>query len=274
MNNIPKVVKTKKIKKEKRTYTKRVKKPLERDGRNYFTDNTQNSILEYVDTDDRNIKQRLYIDEIEPVFKHLIENVVYTFGYSGLANLDSLKEECLMFLLTILAKYDKDKISSRTNTTSKAFAYITVITKNWLYHQSVKQQKMRERNIIFEDIYNFSGSDDNTAYISSEQYDDKLVEFNSAETNIEKQNFDKNFILFTDLCIEENLVSDLNLVKYISSIKELFLKSDNIDIFTKRSINHQIGEISNLSSSEIYICANKFKIKYKEFLNLWNNGEI
>lgn len=245
---------------------KKVKPGIVRSGKNYFTDKTQLSILDFVDSLDRKERETLYTEQLEPVFKHLIENVVFTFGYNNLSDLDSLKEECLVFLLTVLPKFDKDKISPRTNSPSKAFTYITVITKNWLYHESKKQEKIRNRNITFEDIYTHLGED------STVKLSEALVEYNDAEKNIEKQNFNCEFIKFLDKFISES--TDDNLLKYVMSIKELFVNSQNIDIFTKRSINFQICELSGLSSGEIYICANKFKNKYKQFLTEWNNGNV
>lgn len=241
---------------------KKKKVSITRSGNNYFTEKTQLSILEYNQTSDKKIREKLYIEEIEPVFKHLIENVIFTFGYNNLSNLDVLKDECLMFLLSSMNRYDVDKISPKTNTTSKAFTFITVITKNWLYHESVKQEKMRKKNITFEDIYISDSLEEN----------ESLYDFNNADENIEKQNFNKKFIEFLDCSIKESL--DENMCKYVKSIKELFTNCENIDTFTKRFVNFQISELSGLLPNEIYICANKFKTKYKDFLLKWNNGVI
>lgn len=248
--------------KKKEVFEKKPKPAIVRSGKNYFTERTQLSILEYNETDDRKLREKLYIKEIEPVFKHLIENVVFTFGYNSLSNLESLKDECLMFLLSNMNKYDPEKISPKTNTISKAFTYITVITKNWLYHESVKQDKIRKRNITFEDIY----------VSDSLEQSECLYDFNQGDENIERQNFNKKFLEFLDLSIGDSI--DTNMCKYVKSIKELFVNCENIETFTKRFVNFQIAELSGLQSNEIYICANKFKAKYKEFLNRWNNGVI
>lgn len=251
-------------------------KPLCKIGNKYFTDDTQSSILSYVATKDKKEREQLYINKIEPVFLHLIENVVFTFGYNNLADLDSLKNECLIALLSILDKFDENKISVRTKTTSKAFAYITVIAKNWFYQQAKKQEKIKKRNITFEDIYNHTQEDkysDGRVNVKKDvQISHSLLEFNQGDENIEKQNFNTCFIKFLDDCSKNS--DEKNMIKYINSIKDLIINSKNIDIFTKRYINFQIGEMTGLESSDIYICANKFKNKYKEFLTSWNNGVI
>lgn len=257
-----KVEKKPKKNRKKEVFEKKPKAGIVRSGKNYFTEKTQLSILKYNETEDKKIREKLYVKDIEPVFKHLIENVIFTFGYNNLSNLDVLKEECLMFLLSTMNKYNSEKISPKTNTTSKAFTYITVITKNWLFHESKKQEKIRKRNITFEDIY----------VSDSLEESECLYDFNQGDQNIERQNFNTKFLQFLDFSIKES--TDENMSKYVKSIKELFINCEDIDTFTKRFINFQISELSGLQPNEIYICANKFKMKYKEFLSKWNNGDI
>ena len=59
-------------------------------------------------------------DFIGPVFDEMVDKIVYTYKFTTLPNIDALKEECKIWLTTILDKYDPSK-------GSKAFSYFSVV---------------------------------------------------------------------------------------------------------------------------------------------------
>ena len=53
---------------------------------------------------------RNYIVEyIGPAFDELVDKIVYTYKFTTLPNIDSLRDECKIWLTTILEKYDQSK---------------------------------------------------------------------------------------------------------------------------------------------------------------------
>ena len=113
--------------------------------RYYFTKDHENAIVKYALTDDLQIKTELYIEFIEPAFNEMVNKIVYTYKFTTLPNIDSLSEECKLWLTTILDKYDPNK-------GSKAFSYFSVITKNWFIHKVKKISQQNQREVYFEDI--------------------------------------------------------------------------------------------------------------------------
>ena len=75
----------------------------------YFTKDHQDAIVQYAQTKDIKIRTRLYIDLIGPVFDEMVDKIVYTYKFTNLPNVDVLKEECKIWLMTILDKFDPER---------------------------------------------------------------------------------------------------------------------------------------------------------------------
>ena len=93
-------------------------------GRIYFTKDHELAILDYIASEDPKVRNQIYRDIIRPVFVEMISKIVFTYKFTNLPNIVSLKDECEMHLVTILSNFDPAK-------GSKAFSYFSVITKNW-----------------------------------------------------------------------------------------------------------------------------------------------
>ena len=111
----------------------------------YFTKVHENAIIEYSNTDDIKIRTDLYIDYIEPAFSEMVDKIIYTYRFTNLPNIDVLKDECKIWLTTILDKYDPNK-------GSKAFSYFSVITKNWFIHKVRKTNQSNKREVQLDDL--------------------------------------------------------------------------------------------------------------------------
>ena len=109
-----------------RTKTRRKKA---RKGNKYFTKEHEKAIIEYALKKDRKIRTELYVQWIEPAFDEMVDKIVYTYKFNTLPNVDCLKDDCKIWLTTILDKYDP-------NRKSKAFSYFSVITKNWFIQKN------------------------------------------------------------------------------------------------------------------------------------------
>jgi hypothetical protein len=72
---------------------------------------------------------------LQPAFDQMVDKIVFTYKFTTLPNIDILREECKIWLMTVLGKFNPDK-------GSKAFSYFSVITKNW-FIQKVKKNKKK-----------------------------------------------------------------------------------------------------------------------------------
>ena len=82
----------------------------------YFTQEHEDAIVKYCSTDCNKEKTVLYVKWIQPAFNEMVDKIVFTYKFTTLPNIDELRDECKIWLTTILEKYDPNK-------GSKAFCY-------------------------------------------------------------------------------------------------------------------------------------------------------
>jgi len=130
-----------------------IKKKKTRNKNHYFTKVHEQAIIDYTRTNNNVERTRLYIDYIQPAFNEMVEKITYTYKFTSIPNIDSLKEECKVWLTTILDKYDPNK-------GSKAFSYFSVITKHWFIHKLKKNSTKTKKEISYEELIRESDHED------------------------------------------------------------------------------------------------------------------
>ena len=217
---------------------------------NYFTKVHEQAIINYALTEDINLKTQLYIDYIQPAFDEMVDKIVYTYKFSNLPNIDCLKEDCKIWLTTILDKYDVEK-------KSKAFSYFSVITKNWFIHK-VKQNSKRLRREVYIDNVSLAHE---RLVVENEYYNMRL-----------KYEFRQH--LMSEISNWEKLKLKENERKVLNAIKILFDSSEEIEIFNKKAIYLYIREITGLNTKQVVNNLNKMRVRYRSFKKDWDSGEI
>jgi len=219
---------------------------------NYFTKKHEEAILAYVSNDDKKVRTQLYIEFIEPAFSEMVDKIVYTYKFTNLPNIDSLREECKIWLTTILDKFDESK-------KSKAFSYFSVITKNWFIHKIKKNNISLKREVRFDEVV----SDlENSDLSVSHEY----------ENVREDKEFWASF--YQHLNEWEQLKLKEGERKVLNAIKVLFENSQEIEIFNKKAIYLYMREITGLNTKQIVNHLNKLREKYRVFKKEWNEGRI
>ena len=217
----------------------------------YFTKVHEDAIVGYCATDCRAEKSKLYAEFIRPVFNELVDKIVFTFRFTSLPNIDELREECKIWLTTILDKYNPSKGST-------AFSYFSVVTKNWFIAKSKKQQKRIRREIDFSDV----SYRDQMEYLSCEHDYHALedVEFFAC--------------LFKEINRWETLDLKDSERRVLNAVKVLLDNPDEIEIFNKKAIYLYLREITGMNTKQVVRNLNKLRVKYKDFKVKWNKGDI
>ena len=218
----------------------------------YFTQLHEDAIIEYINIEDSERRNYLYNNYIGPVFSEMVDKIVYTYKFTNLPNIDPLKEECKIWLTTIINKYNPDK-------GSKAFSYFSVITKNWFIHKVKKNSKKTRTEVSFEEIIKES---EHEKLSSRNEYDvirNKVEFWNCLMSEIEGWKKNK---------MKEN---ERKVLEAVSIILE---SSENIEIFNKKAIYLYMREITGLKTKQIVLNLNKFRERYRVFAKKWNNGEM
>ena len=229
-------------------YRNMKKKKSKKKSRQYFTQLHEDAILEYISCLD--VKQRnvLYRDIIQPVFWEMINKIVFTYKFTNLPNVDSLKNECEIHLITILSNFDVSK-------GSKAFSYFSVITKNWFIAKVKKTAIQLKRESNFEDISKASETEFLTTY--------------NEYINIREQH---EFMehLWGEIRVWDKQNLKENERKVLEAIKILLTEPDAIEIFNKKAIYLYIREITNLNTKQVLNSLNRFRADYGNFKKKWN----
>ena len=218
----------------------------------YFTHEHENAIIQYSNTTCIRERTELYVKWIQPAFDEMVDKIVFTYKFTNLPNCDHLRDECKIWLMTILDKYDPSK-------GSKAFSYFSVITKNWFIHKVKRQQKRNRREIDYDNI--------------SKSYEEEFLSTTeSYVTHREEDEFWNSFYVELKSWDVENMKE--NDVKVYKAINILFESKEDIDIFNKKAIYLYLREITGLNTKQIVNSLKKFRKKYTTFKQGWENGEL
>lgn len=232
-----------------------VSKDLDGSSNIYFSNITQDAIVRFQGAPSLEDKNKIFTEEISPVFNKLIENIIFTYKFSNLDLVQNLKHECLINLYEALEKFNPDKIS-KSGKPTKAFSYFTVTARNFFLKKIKDLKKTNE----FKTEY-------------SETCEDDLVA-SDIEENVEKNEF---FLLLQDKMREWVEKSEkVNEKKVLNSIIYLFDRLDKDDIiFNKKAFYIYMRALTNgMNSKQIISQIEKIKKKYLLFRKKYENGDV
>jgi hypothetical protein len=215
----------------------------------YFTKYHEDAIVRYVASLDKKEREVLYIKDIAPVLSEMVDKIIYTYKFTTLPNIDCLKEECKVWLVTVLDKFSPDK-------GFKAFSYFSVITKNWFIHRVKKCSLQSKKELIYDEL----------PHEIEQQY------MSVQSTYTERRNADE---FWSELKEEieywasqkEELKPNEELV--LNAIIVLMENVHDIEIFNRKACYLYIRELTNLSSKQIVVHLSKLKERYLEFCSDW-----
>ena len=218
----------------------------------YFTKVHEDAIVQYARTNDRELRSKLYIEYIQPAFDQMVDKIIYTYRFTTLPNINYLKDDCKIWLTTILNKYDPSK-------GSKAFSYFSVVTKNWFIHKVKKTQKRNRTEVFIEDMIN--------------ELEENLVSQES--TYIQKRTEHEFWTsLNTEIDTWDSFMLKENEKKVLMAVRILLDSADEIEIFNKKAIYLYLREITGLNTKQVVNNLNKLRKRYKVFKNKWQSGII
>lgn len=218
----------------------------------YFTQEHEDAIVRYSAIDCKKERTELYIKFIGPVFDEMVDKIVYTYKFNNLPNIDSLKDECKIWLTTILDKFEPSK-------GSKAFSYFSVITKNWFIHKVKKNSKSVKKEVSYEDIMH-------------EAEADNLVTHHPYIRDREDFEFWQHF--WQEITSWEEMKLKETERRVLEAVKILFTRKEELEIFNKKAIYLYMREITGLNTKQIVNNLNKMRARYRVFKRKWEEGKI
>lgn len=216
----------------------------------YFGKEHETAIIAYAKSDSLSERTKLYVELIEPCLSELVDKIVFTYKFTSLPNINSLKEECKIWLTTVLSKYNSSK-------GSKAFSYFSIITKNYFIAKTKKNANQSFKEIQYETLpkeleSRYFSSGDDTIRDAKEFWENLSIEVGTWDEKYSKEHEKK----------------------VLDAIKILMDSVEDIEIFNKKAIYFFLREITGLSTKQIVVHLGKYRRKYKEFKEKWDDGEV
>ena len=231
---------------------KQKKKRRSKNKNYYFTQVHEDAIVKYANTTDQDLRSQLYIEYIQPAFDQMVDKIIYTYRFTSLPNIHYLKDDCKVWLTTILNKYDPSK-------GSKAFSYFSVVTKNWFIHKVKRTQKRNQTEIFMEDVLN--------------ELDENLI---ASDPTYEEVRSEMEFwgSLEGEMDTWDSFMLKENEKKVLMAVRILLDSADTIEIFNKKAIYLYLREITGLNTKQVVNNLNKLRKRYRVFKSKWESGEI
>lgn len=214
----------------------------------YFNGGTQEAIVKYQNEPSKKERDKLYVEEILPAFKKLVENLINIHKFTGMHDTyDELKNDCINFLFETIHKFDA---SRGTN----AFSYFNVVAKNWLIIRTKQKTQRTKKSVSLDDPASLT------------THESLLIE----EHNMLPAQ-DTPFDASNSLEMTVNLLYEIrckvkteNELTCINAIITIFENMDDIDLLNKSAILLYMRELSGLSPKQLTIAMQSIKRRYKK----------
>jgi len=222
--------------------------------KNYFTQDTEDAIVLYNNTEDFKLRSTIYQRDIHYAFFKLTENIIHTFKFyhTEVSNLEHLQHEIITFLLSKIHLFDPTK-------GAKAYSYFGTIVKRWLILYNTKNYNKKIKKVPVDNL-----TKDGSGY---------TYDMDSGKLQDDLSKYIDLFVAHTSENIYE-LFPKKNDAQIADAILELFRKRETIEVFNKKALYIYIREMVDVKTPKITKIADKlhniFKSKYVFYLeNGW-----
>jgi hypothetical protein len=212
----------------------------------YFTQDTENAILEYLSTTDTDKRNKIYNERIAYSFYKLSENIIHTFEFYH-TDTDTIKElihEVTSVLLEKLHLYKQEK--------GKAYSYFGTIVKRYLIVYNDKNYKKLQQHAEIEEI--------------DEDSDIMYDTIRESEEEANPNTFFSQYVQYIDKYLYQLFPKNTD-AKTADAIMELFRKCEMLDVFNKKALYIYIREMTNVSTPQITKITKKLKELYCKLYN-------
>ena len=222
----------------------------------YFTQETEDAIIEYLKTKNQDKRNKIFNEKINYSFHKLAENIIHTFKfyYTEVDTIPELQHEVVAFLLEKLHLYNQNK--------GKAFSYFGTIAKRYLIlYNNANYKKLKDKAPV-------------------EAVDeDKSILIDIVNSNNEPQvdqlpSYLQQFAKYVDANLYV-LFPKQNDARIADAILELFRKNENLDIFNKKALYIYVKEMTEASTPQITKIIKRLKVVYvKKYNEYYEHGRI
>ena len=219
---------------------------------NYFTTETEEYIVKYNTSVDKDYRNKIFSEHIYYPFYKLAENIIHTFKfyYTDVDKIEDLKHEIVSML------YEEKIMKFDPTNGAKAYSYFGTIVKRWLINYNNKNYKKLKQIGSFDDI--------------EESYDQDLdLDSPSGRT---LSNFMNAWIDSIYMKIDDMFIKDTD-IQIADAVLTLFRTRHDLDIFKKKALYIYIREMTDCETPQLTKVITVLKEDFKEnYQKLYDQG--
>jgi hypothetical protein len=205
----------------------------------YFTEETQRAIIDYNNSTDPIVRNRIYEQHIKYPFDKMAENLIHTFKFYHFdIPYEDVKHEVVTHLNEKIHNYQEGK--------GKAFSYFSIVAKNYLIianNSNYDKFKNRDELTVIDERRNV------------------INEVNHQSSKEEKSDFIDLFVEYWDKNLA-NYFSRQKDMMVADAVLELFRTRQNIENYNKKALYILIRERTGVKTQCITKIINILKKKY------------
>jgi hypothetical protein len=112
----------------------------------YFHEEQENAVKEYILTDSRGKRNKIFNSILLPAFTIMIESIIRRYNlHIPNEEFEETFNDTISFLMSKIEHFDPEKISKKTGKNFKAYSYCGTVCKNYLLHKRIEYSKELER---------------------------------------------------------------------------------------------------------------------------------
>jgi hypothetical protein len=226
--------------------------PRKKNSKQYFTQDTENAIIEYNNTEDKLIKDRIYKERIAPAFDKLAEIVYNKWKFTYFDDdPQDVMSEVVAFMIEKIHMYRAGK--------GKAFSYFTIVARNYL---------------ILNNNANYKRYKDTDVMSAMPESWDTENGFREEVRNEDHKTFNQRMLIYWDKHLETYFIKKRD-IQIADAILELFRRAEYIENFNKKSLYLLVREMTGYPTHYITKVVNRMKEKQMELYNEFDKyGDI
>jgi len=207
----------------------------------YFTSDTEEAIIEYLNETDQAKRNKIYNERIWYGFHKLTENIIHTFKfyYTEVDTIADLQHEVTAFLLEKLHLYKQDK--------GKAYSYFGTIAKRYLILYNNNNYKKKKAKV------DPTAADEDEGVLRQLGRDDRKKDI-------------KDFIDYYTEYVDKHMFTLFKKDhdrKVCDAVNILFKRRENLEIFNKKALYIYIREMTGVETPVITKVTKVLKKLYK-----------
>lgn len=226
--------------------------PRKKNQKRYFTEDTENAIIEYNCTNDQLLKDKIYRERIKSAFDKLAEIVYNKWKFTYFDDdPQDVMSEVVTFMIEKIHMYKAGK--------GKAFSYFTIVARNYL---------------ILNNNANYKRYKDTDVMSNLPENWDRENNFKEEVRNEEHRIFNKRMLSYWDIHLENHFPKKRDM-QIADAVLELFRRAEFIENFNKKSLYLLIREMTGYPTHYITKVVNKMKDKQMELYDEFDKyGDI